>query len=259
MRLDPTTAALVALVLSAGGWGAKALTAGGAMAASLVGFGVLAGAGWPGAAVLGAFFVLSSALGRLVQIPRAALESKGERRDQWQVLANGGAAALGGVLAGDPAVAVWIVTASLAAAGADTWATAIGSRSGTPPRLLLLGPGVQPGTNGGMTLLGTAGAVAGAGMISAIGALATGAFTLAAWGTVIGTAGMTLDSLLGATLQGRFHCDACGLGTEWRTHRCGRRSTHTGGLAWLTNDGVNAVATTTAALAGWLAWRAWAS
>ena len=36
-------------------------------------------------------------------------------------------------------------------------------------------------------------------------------------------------------------------------HRCGTRTEHTGGLAWLTNDGVNAVTTATSALAG--CWR----
>ena len=256
MRPDPLISLLVAVLLSAGGWAAKALTGGGALAATLVGFAILQEAGWPGAAVLGAFFILSSALGRL---PGGRAidcgDSKGERRDAWQVLANGGFGALGAVVAGsDPGRALWVITGSLAAAGADTWATSIGARSPTLPRLLLVGRPVPAGTNGGMTLLGTAAAVAGAAVISAVGGFSTATPLLVLWGTVIGVAGMTLDSILGATAQGRFHCPACGVDSEWGVHRCGSRTTRTGGLTWLTNDGVNAVTTAAGALAGWLAW-----
>lgn len=257
MRPDPQISVLVAALLSAGGWAARALTGGGAVAASLVGVAILQGAGWPGAAVLGAFFILSSALGRIPGGRVAAVgDAKGERRDAWQVLANGASAALGAALAGsDLRLAVWVVTGSLAAAGADTWATAIGSRSRTPPRLLFIGRPVSAGTNGGMTLLGTAGAVAGAAVISAVGGFTVGMPGLVLWGAAIGVAGMALDSILGATLQGRFHCPVCAADSEWRVHRCGSRTTRTGGWAWLTNDGVNAVTTAAAALAGWLAWR----
>lgn len=257
MMPGPLVSLLVAGLLSGGGWAARALTSDGALAAALVGYAVLEGAGWPGAAVLGAFFILSSALGRLPGAPASASgDAKGERRDAWQVLANGGFAALGAALAsGHPGLALWVVTGSLAAAGADTWATAIGARSRTPPRLLLFGPIVPPGTNGGMTLLGTAGAVAGAAVISAAGALAASMPRLLPWCTAIGLAGMTLDSIIGAVMQGRFHCPACDVDSERRVHRCGSRTTHSGGLAWLTNDGVNALTTAAGAAAGWFAWR----
>jgi uncharacterized protein (TIGR00297 family) len=245
----------MALLLSAGGWAAGALTISGAMTATVVGSAILVGAGWPGAMVLGAFFILGSAIGRILAPARPAGDAKGERRDAWQVLANGGFAALGSLLAaGVAGLPLWIVTGSLASAGADTWATAIGGRSTTPPRLLLFGRPVPAGTNGGMTLLGTVGALAGAALVSAVAA-AAGSPRLLAWGMVIGTGGMVLDSILGATLQGRFHCGACGVDSEHRTHRCGSRTTHTGGLTWLTNDGVNAVSTAAGALAGALAWR----
>lgn len=256
MKPDPAVSALVAVLLSAGGWAAKALTAGGAAAATLVGFAILNGAGLPGAAVLGAFFILSSAVGRIgLAGNRAPGDAKGEQRDAWQVLANGGCAALGAVLARvNPGLALWVITGSLAAAGADTWATAIGARSRTPPRRLLFGHRVDPGSNGGMTVIGTVGAIVGAGLVSIAGAVTASVPPLALWGTTIGVAGMTLDSLLGATLQGRFHCPACGVASEWNVHRCGNRTTHTGGMSWLTNDGVNALTTAAGALAGWLAW-----
>jgi uncharacterized membrane protein len=69
--------------------------------------------------------------------------------------------------------------------------------------------------------------------------------------------GMLADSILGAAVQGRFHCDACDLSTERRLHRCGRPTRLTGGISWLNNDAVNALATLAAALAGYAAWRQW--
>lgn len=255
MKPDPLTSLTVAALLSAGGWGARALTAGGALAATLVGVAILGGAGWPGAAALGAFFISGSAIGRILQGGPVTGDAKGERRDAWQVLANGGWAALGASIASGRAdLALWIVTGSLAAAGADTWATASGRMSRVPPRLLHFGRPVPAGTNGGMTVPGTAGAVLGAGVVSGAAGLAAGQPRLVLWGILVGTAGMVVDSILGATLQGRFHCPSCGADSERRLHQCGSRTRCTGGLPWLTNDGVNALATAAGAIAGWLAW-----
>jgi uncharacterized membrane protein len=67
---------------------------------------------------------------------------------------------------------------------------------------------------------------------------------------------MVLDSVVGSVWQGRFHCAACDRPTERTVHRCGASSQLTGGLAWLTNDGVNAIATLFAAALGYLAFTA---
>jgi uncharacterized protein (TIGR00297 family) len=145
-----------------------------------------------------AFFVSSSLL------------SKPATRNERQVLANGGVAALA-ALAGS-----WTAFAgSLAAATADTWATEIGRRSRTPPRLFSNGMPVPAGTDGGITLLGTAGGIAGAGLIAGLSFL-LGQRTLLAIAAG-GVAGMTLDSLLGATVQGK--------------------------VRWMNNDAVNLAAT----------------
>ena len=64
---------------------------------------------------------------------------------------------------------------------------------------------------------------------------------------------MLLDSALGAGVQGRFHCDRCHLPSERRVHRCGKATRPVGGLSWLSNDGVNAVASLAATAAGWAA------
>jgi len=251
-------AAALSIVAAALAWRARALTGQGAAVAAIVGTAVLASAGWPGAAALAAFFVTASAVSRL-EPPTGAtrFDPKSGRRDAVQVLANGGAAAAGAALAaaaGERSLAVWVATASLAAAAADTWATGVGGRSRVPPRQILTGAPVPAGTSGGVSLAGTVGAVAGAAVTSIAGAVAGGGAALLPAGVMIGVAGMLLDSILGASVQGRFECPACSLPSEWRRHRCGAPTVWRGGIPWLTNDGVNTAATSVAAIAGGVVW-----
>ncbi len=253
----PSVAALAAGAVALLAWRARSLTGGGAAAGWLVGTLVLVGTGWSGGAVLAAFFVSSSVVGRLAPA-RPSLDAKGERRDERQVGANGGAAAAGALLGlWQPGLGLWIVTGSLAAAAADTWASSIGARSRAAPRLRLLGPRVAPGTSGGMTPLGCAGALVGAVLVAATGAAAGSAPALLPMGTLVGFAGMFADSVLGSVLQGRFRCPVCGQASEWQVHRCGARTVPEGGLAWLDNDGVNLAATSLAAVVAGVAWLAW--
>jgi len=217
---------------------------------------VLLGTGLQGGAVLAAFFISSNLVSRLP--PRAApagLDPKTDRRDPWQVYANGGAAAVGAAVGLiDLALGIWLVTATLAAAAADTWATSVGTRSRVLPRLPWSGRTVPAGTSGGMTLLGTASGAAGALIVAGTGAIASDMPLLLPVGTLVGFLGMVTDSALGALLQGRFYCPACDVASEWRVHRCGAATTQEGGMAWLNNDGVNCVAT---ALAGCAALALW--
>ncbi|HEU4698324.1 MAG TPA: DUF92 domain-containing protein [Gemmatimonadales bacterium] len=274
-------AGLVAGLVALAAWRAHTLTAGGAVAAWAVGTAILLGTGWAGGAVLAAFFVSASAVGRLApraaragRVPAAgdvpadtapALDAKGDCRDAWQVGANGGVAALAALLplaapalalpaAPTGRLALWLVTAALAAAGADTWATAVGAGARHAPRHLLTGRPVPRGTSGGVTGRGTLGGVAGALLVAATGAVAVGGAALLAAATLAGLGGMLADSALGAAVQGRFRCERCGVASEWPRHRCGARTTHVGGWRWLTNDGVNLLATLTGALLGALGW-----
>src|ERR1700722_3888691 len=90
-------AAAVALIA----WRLRALTAGGALAAFAVGTATFGALGPPGAAVLLAFFVTSVALSRAGRARKRGLVDAGKAgaRDAAQVLANGAAAALCGLLA----------------------------------------------------------------------------------------------------------------------------------------------------------------
>jgi len=68
----------------------------------------------------------------------------------------------------------------------------------------------------------------------------------AAWAfeitTVASFAGSTVDSLLGATVEGMFRCKVCERTTEKRIH-CGQRTVHIRGRSWVDNNIVNLFAT----------------
>src|SRR5207302_520832 len=57
--------------------------------------------------------------------------------------------------------------------------------------------------------------------------------------TGAGVAGMLADSLLGATLQGKYQCPACDARFERANTVCHELVILTGGWRWLDNDGVN--------------------
>lgn len=203
------------------------------MSAALIGASVLAGAGPRGFALLLVFFVTSSALTR-----------GGGRRRAAQVFANGGLAAACALLARWHGALLPAFAGALAAAAADTWSTEIGARSARPPRLLTTWREVPAGTSGGVTLLGSAGGIAGAATIglAALVLLPIGR-SAALWIALGGAAGGVADSLLGATLQARWRCPVCGAVMETRRHGCGAAGSPERGIAWLDNDAVNALAT----------------
>ncbi len=241
----------------------RALSRDGFWGALLTGTLTLGFGGWAWGVALVAFFLTSTALTRWHRESKAALArfgAKGGERDLGQVLANGGVAALLAVLSAllsQRLVAV-AFAGSLAAATADTWATEVGVLSRTPPRRIVDGRVVPPGTSGGVTPMGWLAGAAGALFLPAFFfLLARGEAALAGLpalpvrdalpAALGGVVGMTVDSLLGATLQGCYRCPACGEMTERRVH-CGRPALRQRGWAWLDNDGVNLAATITGAL-----------
>jgi uncharacterized protein (TIGR00297 family) len=246
--MSPLLAVPAAILVAGCAWRLRAFDASGALAATLVGAAILVGQGWRGGALLLAFFIPTTLISRLLPDATSRWDAKGNRRDGWQVMANGGAAAVAALAwAGFPR-GLAVAAASLAAAAADTWATTIGSGSRSEPRSIATGRRVPAGTSGGVSWRGTLGGTLGAAVVAAAGVLVSGRIGVGITALFCGIAGMLLDSLLGATLQGRFFCPVCQRPTERRRHRCGTRSDRMGGLPWLTNDGVNALATASAAL-----------
>ena len=243
---------LIASVVALAAQRAHALSLAGTLAAIAIGT-LAVSAGWAWGALLIAYFVVSLALSRLRGAEKASrtgdVVAKGGARDAIQVLANGGLFAGAAVVATVPAlsdsiatIAVAVALGALAASAADTWATEIGSLATKPPRSIITGRPVKPGTSGGVNLIGIAAMVAGAAFVAfGARALAIEAPLLAV--TVGGVSGALADSVVGATMQDRRWCDTCETSTERAVHSCGTATRHAGGLAAMDNDAVNLIAT----------------
>jgi uncharacterized protein (TIGR00297 family) len=225
------------------------LSRSGVIAAAFVGAAVLIAGGWPGAAVLFAFFIPSMLLSRLGRTRKRALLDVGKQgaRDAWQVLANGGVAALaiiGSLHFGAPMLAAF--AGAFAAASADTWATELGTLAKGAPRSILTFRPLATGLSGGITWQGSLAQLGGAAVV----ALTAMLVHVAPFWPVFagGVAGSIADSILGATLQTLRHCPRCDRDCETNPHVCGTPTIVRRGLAWFENDAVNFAATICGAL-----------
>ncbi|MCP3772092.1 DUF92 domain-containing protein [Paenibacillus sp. MZ04-78.2] len=255
---------LAGSVLIAGAaYGKRSLSGSGFAAAVLLGTLMYAAGSLAWFGTLIAFFISSSLLSKWKSKKKAAVESgyaKSGRRDAGQVLANGGlglALCLGAALVPHPAWWAAFIGV-MATVTADTWATEIGGLSRTAPRSIVSGRPVPPGTSGGVSPLGLAASAAGGLFIGAVAwALAAlqpeqavdapaweasvrSAASLCVLGLVGGLAGSLADSWLGAVYQVMYRCRVCGKEIEKNRH-CEAAAVRSRGLAFMTNDTVNAV------------------
>jgi uncharacterized protein (TIGR00297 family) len=121
-----------------------------------------------------------------------------------------------------PLILLAVPLAALAEAGSDTVSSEIGQALGGQPRMITTLHPVAPGTDGGISLIGTLAGVVAAAIIAAAGAWALSGGLKIFWVSAAGGVfGLFFDSLLGATLERR---------------------------GWLNNDAVNFLSTTSAAL-----------
>jgi uncharacterized membrane protein len=149
---------------------------------------------------------------------------------------------------------------ALATATADTLATEIGLLNPSPPRLITK-PWriVQPGTSGGVSLLGELATIFGTLLIGGSAALLAAPLWIGFFGYALmpelitfapvtmvivaavgGFIGCTIDSLFGATIQGMWQCISCGKQTEKRIH-CSQPAKFLRGTRFLDNHMVNMV------------------
>lgn len=239
----------------------RALDARGAVAGVLIGAVVTLTGGLTWFAVVVVFFALSGLFTRYRYEWKArsgVAQDRGGARGWPNAVANGGLAAA--IAAGEYVARVsgfpgdllaLAFVGAVATSTADTLATELGLLSRVRPRLISGFQEVSPGTSGGLTFLGQAGALLGALAISGAAWL-LGVLTMPLLAALlsIGVAGMVgtlLDSVLGATAQGTYICTVCGLETESRRHH-GQRAKRVRGLRLLDNNGVNLVATGCGAL-----------
>ncbi|MBC8090051.1 MAG: DUF92 domain-containing protein [Phycisphaerae bacterium] len=253
----PLWAAVVASAFVAvAAWRLRGLTRSGAAAATLVGTCALA-VSWGVGCFLIAWFVLATVVSRVGKQRKAGrvlgVVEKGGQRDAAQVFANGGVFCLlllillaGGTQCTPDTHCGYLVSVaaagSLAAAGADTWATEFGTLFGGTPFSTRTLSRVAVGTSGAVTLPGTMALLAGAVVLAFIAAqlavTPSDARTMAAV-VMGGTLGAVADTLIGAWMQERRRCPLCATLTEQRVHQCGTRTVHHAGISGLNNDVVN--------------------
>jgi uncharacterized protein (TIGR00297 family) len=166
------------------------------------------GAGVTGLVMLAAFFIagtMATAMGaRKKEQLGLAEENKGQRTAA-QVLANGGVAALTGLLAWlYPAQSImWqmAAAAALASASADTLSSELGNLFGKRFYNILTFKKDKRGLNGVVSLEGTLWGIAGSAMIAVIYSVGYGYTGHALWIILAGTIGNLTDSILGASLE----------------------------------------------------------
>jgi len=218
------TVAFAVLARAVRGVNRSGMLAGGAAC-----FLLYSGAGPATFATLTALFVLTWASTRLGYRRKTelGLAEKSDGRGAWQVLANLAVASLSAAAFGYTGSRVWllVVTAALAEAATDTVASEVGQSCSRTSYLITTGKQVPAGTDGGITLAGTAAGAAAGLVIAAVAATARLIRPGELWiPTIAAFAGMLVDSALGATLQRR---------------------------KWLSNEAVNLLGTLVAAGAAW--------
>jgi uncharacterized protein (TIGR00297 family) len=187
---------------------ARKLTVTAALTAGIVGFVVFAGAGYNGLLLLAAFFTLGVLATAHRKDVKAALHPDGfhpQARNAWQVLANGGTAALMALAAlADPvhtALYHGMLAGSLAAAASDTLSSELGMVYGRNHYNILTFKKDVRGLDGVVSLEGTLAGIAGAFIIAFMYALAAGFGRPFFFTGLAGVLGNVADSVLGAAFE----------------------------------------------------------
>lgn len=187
---------------------AKKLTLVAALAGGVLSVAIYFGVGWMGIALMGVFFLLGTLATSWKKKNKETLgiaqENKG-RRSVGQVLANGGAAGILGLLAiGFPqlkSLCLLLMAAAFSSATADTVSSELGSVYGKKFYDILTFKRGRRGADGVISLEGCLFGLMGSVIIAAIYASSKGFSRECLWIIICGTAGNLADSYLGATLE----------------------------------------------------------
>lgn len=225
-------------------WKVGFLRLDGAIVGGLFGWSLITLSTWAWTAPALAFFILSSVLSRVGNARKSQarmMEAKGSQRDAGQVLANGGVAWLLLLLYGGSGdgLLYWGFIGAFSAAAADTWATEIGTLSEKPPRSIRTGRVLPTGASGGVSVLGSLGAIAGAVTISLVALIfSDGNSVMGVVLVGVGVVASLVDSLLGATVQAIYRHQTTGQLTESPCRET-QGYERIQGWTWVSNDVVN--------------------
>lgn len=196
------------LIVAGAAWLARTVQPSGAVVGYLLGTAIFTFSGWRGYLILTLFFVLASGstkVGYEKKAARRIAQEAGGRRGARHAIANVGLAAFLAFLAAgtsDGTAMLIAFTAALATAVFDTVSTEIGQVYGRHPILITTLRPVEPGTDGAVSLEGTAAGFLAGALLSAV-AWATGMIPPA--GALVAVAasfiGTTAESYIGATVE----------------------------------------------------------
>lgn len=205
---------IVALILALGAFlsvAGKKLTPVAGVCAFFVGVGIYIGAGPGGLTVLAAFFILSTLATAHKKEQKATLEAKPqhpERRKAGQVFANGGIAALLGIISipfpQHQVIIALMMISAISAATADTISSELGMVYGRNAFNILSFKREAKGLDGVISIEGTLLGMTGSAIIACIYCAFSG-FNLVGLIIIViaGTLGNLIDSVLGALLERR--------------------------------------------------------
>ena len=132
-------------------------------------------------------------------------ESNDGHRSWGNVIANGGLPGVVAIIAwylGDHDNGVWVFSAAVSVAAADTFASEIGCLDDRVRMITTMKP-CEPGLNGGFSPNGQLAAGLGALIIAALTFFSAGDFNLSLLVALIGWLGCQVDSILGAVFENR--------------------------------------------------------
>lgn len=194
---------LLAGLFSFAAFAFRSLSLDGMFAAIVIGTFAFGLGGWKLAIVLLLFFVSSTVISNRSKW-RAENISQSVRRDGLQVWANGFwlVTFLILVTVFDAPIFMIGAIAAIATAAADTWATELGSRTPNGTYLITTFEQVKPGTDGGVSIKGTAVSFFAAVMISGISVYVFSLhFSVFIYIFIAAVLGCLIDSYLGALFQ----------------------------------------------------------
>ncbi len=152
------------------------------------------------------FFILSSILSKILK-NKSFCRTKGSKRDVIQVYANGGVGLFICILDyfyPNP-VYNYVFISSIASAMSDTWGTEFGKLSRQKPISITSWKTIEHGLSGGITRIGTIGALLGSSIMGLVTSLMFDADITIIYAVIfIGFFGAIFDSVLGDTLQAKF-------------------------------------------------------
>ena len=186
---------------------AKKLTMPAALTGGVLAAVIYAGVGWTGIALMGTFFILGTSVTSWKKKTKQTigLAQAGKGRTTGQVLANGGAAAILGLLAivvpSSAPLFLLMMAAAFSSATADTVSSELGSVYGRKFYDILSFKNGQRGLDGVISMEGLLFGAMGSAVIAAIYTIANGRTPDILFIIVAGTIGNLADSYLGATLE----------------------------------------------------------